>query len=103
MSAAAKRIAPVTLADVLEEVRRQRDEVRQLRELVERLLPAPAECEFLTISEAAALVHRSEQAIRARCRRGLIGAKVRGTWHIDKTELLSFATYRQRHRPFSQK
>jgi hypothetical protein len=44
--------------------------------------------EWLTIGEAAALLHRSPQAVRFRCRRGL-GVKIRGQWRISREQLPS--------------
>jgi hypothetical protein len=63
---------PVTLDDVLAEV-------RSLRALVERLVAQPQpERAWVTVSEAASLTFRSEGAIRKRCRTHGIGVRIAG-------------------------
>ncbi len=71
--------AAPTIADVYAEV-------RQLREIVERLVPRPRE--WLTVAEAAQLVGRTPAAIRARARVRPIGVKADGVWKIDRAALL---------------
>ena len=75
---------PVTLESV-------HAEIVELRELVEQLVVAPPSSErsWLSIEEAAALVNRTPQAIRARCRTSKIGHKVHGVWRVDRARLLS--------------
>jgi hypothetical protein len=65
------------------------DEIVAVRTLLERLIdrPSPPQ-EWLTIQQAAALLHRTPQAIRFRCRRGL-GVKVQGKWRISRDQLFS--------------
>ncbi len=73
---------PVTIADLA-------DRLDALHRLIEERLPAASQRELLTVEQAALLVHRSPQAIRHRCRRRLIGTKVRGQWFIDRASLLA--------------
>jgi hypothetical protein len=75
---------PVTLESV-------HAEIVELRELVERLVVAPPSSEpsWLSIDEAAALVNRTPQAVRLRCRINKIGLKVNGVWRVDRARLLS--------------
>jgi hypothetical protein len=76
-------VHPHTIEDVYEEV-------TALRELVERLVqPAAPEREWLSIEEAATLLCRSPQAVRARCRSRKIGAKIAGKWRIPRDQLFS--------------
>jgi hypothetical protein len=73
---------PVTLGDVLAEV-------RGVRELLEQLVSVPSGSrQWLTVEQAAALLHRTPQAIRFRCRNGL-GVKIRGKWRISRDQLFS--------------
>jgi hypothetical protein len=59
-------------------------ELRRLRELVERLASQPQpERAWVTVSEAASLIFRTEAAIRKRCRTHGIGVRVRGRWQVD--------------------
>lgn len=83
---AAKHLAAVQGHHTLDELFA---EVRAMRELLERLLPAAPAREWLTVEQAAGLLHRTPAAVRARCRMRGIGVKVRGAWRIDKAALLS--------------
>jgi hypothetical protein len=66
------------------------DAVTALTELVERLVqPAARAREWLSVEEAAALLCRSPQAVRARCRTRKIGAKIAGKWRIPRDQLFS--------------
>lgn len=67
----------VTLADLA-------TELRSVRELLEQLVSQPQPRTWVTIDEAAALLHRTPQAIRARCRSRRIGIKIGRSWRIDK-------------------
>lgn len=74
---------PHTLDDLFEEV-------RQLREFVERLITQPRpERAWVTVSEAASLTFRSEAAIRKRCRTHGIGVRIAGRWRVDRTRLVT--------------
>jgi hypothetical protein len=74
---------PVTLESV-------HSEIVALRELVEQLVSTPSpERSWLSIEEAAALVNRTPQAVRLRCRVNKIGLKVDGVWRVDRAKLLS--------------
>jgi hypothetical protein len=64
-------------------------EIVALRELVEQLVSAPSERTWLSIEEAAALVNRTPQAVRLRCRVNKIGHKLNGVWRVDRAKLLS--------------
>jgi hypothetical protein len=69
-----------TLVDIWEELKR-------LRELVEQLVLARSDSrQWLTVDEAATLLHRTPQAVRFRCRQGL-GVKVQGQWRIRRDQL----------------
>jgi hypothetical protein len=73
---------PITLADLARAI-------EDLRALVEQMVVQPQPTrEWLTIEQAAALVHRSPQAIRLRCRNGL-GVKIAGKWRISRDQLFS--------------
>jgi hypothetical protein len=74
---------PVTLAAIMAELLVQ-------REMIERLVAQPQPVrEWVTVDEAAALVHRTPQAIRARCRSRRIGIKIGRSWRIDRAQLFS--------------
>ena len=68
-----------------------RMEVAELRALIEQLVvsPPPPERTWLSIDEAAALVNRTPQAVRLRCRVNKIGHKLNGEWRVDRARLLS--------------
>ena len=77
--------------DVGCELAAMRAEIAALRELVEQLVvsPPPPERDWLSIDQAAELVNRTPQAVRARCRANRIGHKVQGVWRVDRARLLS--------------
>lgn len=89
MTALQRTVSHTIIDDVLEEVRSLRKEMRSMRDLIERVVvPAPVEREWLTVEEAAQLIHRTAQAVRARCRtRKKLGVKVDGSWQIDRAQL----------------
>jgi len=64
--------------------------VDRLIALVEQAVSAPLpERTWLSIDEAAALINRTPQAVRLRCRVNRIGQKVNGEWRVDRGRLLS--------------
>lgn len=65
------------------------EELSRLRELVERLVQPEAQRQWLTVDEAALLVHRTPQAVRYRCRSHRIGIKIGRSWRIDRAQLFS--------------
>ena len=58
------------------------EQLRHLRELMERLANQPASTRWVSAEEYAVLTHRSVQAVRKRCRTRGIGVRVNGKWRI---------------------
>ena len=78
-----------TVDEIFDEVRQVRANLEAMQEQLDRFVAQPQpERTWLTIEEAAALLHRTPQAIRFRCRRGL-GVKIAGKWRISREQLFS--------------
>lgn len=65
--------------------------VDRLTALVEQLVVSPPSPErsWVSIEEAAALIHRTPAAVRKRCRLNKIGLKVDGAWRVDRARLVT--------------
>jgi len=81
-----------TLDDVFAELAATNAKIDRLTALVEQTVVSPPpspEQGWVSVEQAAALIGRTPQAVRKRCRSNKIGLKIDGAWRVDPARLVS--------------